>query len=74
MTYHQLQSDAKYLQTHHQELIQVAKQARSVQQSQTRKPNLKDRIFLALGGKLISWGQKLKDATVFDGFTEECCA
>ncbi len=73
MIYHHFQSNLHYLQEHHQELIRAAEQSRLVKQSQTSTPKLRDRIYLALGERLIAWGQKLKDEAVFNELAEECC-
>ena len=68
----QYQNDLYYLQAHHQERIQAASEARMYAQRSTVK--VKDRIYLALGERLIALGQKLKDEVVYNEFIEECCA
>jgi hypothetical protein len=68
----QYQNDYYYLQARHRERIQAAGEARQYTQSSTVK--MKDRIYLALGERLIALGQKLKDEAVFDELAEECCA
>ncbi len=68
----QYQNDYNYLQARHQERIQAAEELRRMQPSQSNAPKLKDRIFLALGDKLIAWGQKLKCEAEFDELSQEC--
>ena len=70
----QYQNDHYYLQARHQERIQAAGEARLYAQGQRSVAKIKDRIYLALGDRLIVWGQKLKDEAVFNELAEECCA
>jgi hypothetical protein len=70
----QYQTDLNYLQARHQERIQAAGEAHQYAQGQRSVAKMKDRIYLALGERLIAWGQKLKDEAVFNELTEECCA
>lgn len=65
-------NDLNYLQAHHQERIQVASETRVHAQRSAAK--VKDRIYLALGERLIALGQRLKDEVAFNELTEECCA
>ena len=68
----QYQNDYNYLQARHQERIQTAEELRVMQQNPSSASKLKDRIFLALGDKLIAWGQKLKCEAEFDELSQEC--
>ena len=68
----QYQNDYHYLQARHQERIQTAEELRVMQQNPSSASKLKDRIFLALGDKLIAWGQKLKCEAEFDELSQEC--
>ena len=68
----QYQNDYHYLQARHQERIQASEELRVMQQNLSSAPKLKDRIFLALGDKLIAWGQKLKCEAEFDELSQEC--
>jgi hypothetical protein len=65
-------NDLYYLQAHHQERIQAASVPRVHAQHSSVK--VKDRIYLALGERLIALGQRLKDEVVYNEFLEECCA
>lgn len=68
----QFQNDLYYLRAHHQERIQAASEAHVYAQRSAAK--VKERIYLALGERLIALGQRLKDEAVFDELAEECCA
>lgn len=70
----QYQNDNYYLQARHQERIQAAGEVRLYAQRQSGMAKMKDRIYLALGERLIAMGQKLKDEAVFNELAEECCA
>ena len=70
----QYQNDYYYLQARHQERIQAASEAHQHAQGQRSVVKIKDRIYLALGERLIALGQKLKDEAVFNELAEECCA
>jgi hypothetical protein len=70
----QYQNDLNYLQARHQERIQAANEVHLHTQGQPSALKMKDRIYLALGERLIALGQKLKDEAVFNELAEECCA
>ena len=69
-------NDLYYLQARHQARHQARVQAAGVPHgsSQRRAAKVKDRIYLALGERLIALGQKMKDEVVYSEFLEECCA
>jgi len=68
------QTDLNYLRARHQELVRATSEAQLHAQGQRSAAKMKDRIYLALGERLIVLGQKLKDEAVFNELAEECCA
>jgi hypothetical protein len=70
----QYQNDLNYIQARHQERIQAVSEASLRAQGQRSAVKMKERIYLALGERLIALGQKLKDEAVFNELAEECCA
>lgn len=70
----QYQNDLNYLRARHLERVQAASEVPLRAQGQKSGAKIRDRIYLALGERLIALGQKLKDEAIFNELAEECCA
>jgi hypothetical protein len=64
------QIDPNYLQTRHVERLRAVESARLAEQLSSG-PGLKDRIYIAVGDRLISWGQRLKKETPYNDLCQD---
>jgi hypothetical protein len=62
--------DLRYLQSRFDGLLQVSNEERFSRPP--RALGLKDRLFIAIGDRLISLGCRLKDTTAVNKLSEEC--
>lgn len=61
-----------FAKAYQRQLIHEAEISRQPRPVQVPAPGLRDRLFLILGDRLISIGQRVKGQSAFSQLTEEC--